>query len=211
LVLKEKKTTLALYTTESFKEKILNYIGYDSKSGLSQSEALVKFFEKLILNKDSLQTSNQTPTSDLPETKRNLLDPSLPQETLKARKEFLEKVNSPPSYPIPPCHYASKDKFIDPKTGLQCIYCDNPKRTKGKPLQIPLIACVKCWERREWFNKQRKNTPKEIKEIYCKQSGLWVKPTACINCKTPCEKAPPTNPYLSDIQRYHNSQNQKER
>jgi hypothetical protein len=51
--LSDKKTTLALYCSESFKQKILEFIGYSEQSGKSISESLIEYFEKLILNKSS--------------------------------------------------------------------------------------------------------------------------------------------------------------
>ncbi len=192
------KRVLTLYSDDiKLFQQTCHKIGFSCET---ETDVNIETLRKILFY---IQQETQTPKSDLSETPKT-------EKWTPEQQEFIKKVNSPPSYPIPPCNYASKDKFIDPKTGLQTIYCDNPKRTKGKPLQIPLIACLKCWERREWFYKKRKQTPRQINEIYCKQGGLWVKPTACINCKNPCEKAPPTNPYLTDIQRYHNSQNQKE-
>ena len=49
----EKKTTLALYCTEDFKQKILDYIGYSEQSGKSISESLIEYFKKLLLDKSS--------------------------------------------------------------------------------------------------------------------------------------------------------------
>jgi hypothetical protein len=76
--LAEKKTTLALYCTENFKQKILDYIGYNEQSGKSISESLIEYFKKLLLDKSSpapnspngeqkteiTQTSEQKPSSE---------------------------------------------------------------------------------------------------------------------------------------------------
>lgn len=74
----EKKTTLSLYCTENFKQKILDYIGYSEQSGKSVSESLIEYFEKLLLDNSSpapnslsgeqkpiiTKTSEQKPSSE---------------------------------------------------------------------------------------------------------------------------------------------------
>ena len=198
--LSEKKTTEAFYVTEKLQKEIHAVIGFSEKSEKSKSECYVDFFKKLILNKSS--PAPNSPIGEQVKSDVPLTQPSLSERAKNdpALKEFLENINRP--LPPPPCNYVAKGG-IDPKTQLQYVFCDNPKRSKGKPLQIALTVCQKCWERKEWVKKHK---PKNIKQIYCNQDGLWVFPTKCVNCKTPCDKAPASNPYLTDLERYKREQ-----
>jgi len=204
--LKEEEDKIQFRVSKSFKKQILDYIGYDPEIHKWESDAFREYFKKVIFNKDSLVTSNQQVKSDV-ETS----NPSLKERMEKnpAKEEFIKRINEP--LPPPPCPYVAKDTYIDPKTGLQYVFCDNPKRRGkcGKPTAIPLTVCQKCWERREWVRERKKKIPKQIKEIYCPRAGTWILPSACITCKHPCEKAPPENPYLSDIERQHRLNSQE--
>lgn len=51
--------------------------------------------------------------------------------------------------------------------------------------------------------------PKQAKPLgmtWCRDGGILVFPNKCGKCKTPCDKAPATNPFLSDIERYKRQQ-----
>jgi hypothetical protein len=78
-------------------------------------------------------------------------------------KPKISTSEQPPSeirvLPPPPCPYVSEG-FIDPKLGIQMVFCDNPARTlrrtgKKEPIAVSLSACKKCWERREFVQKQK--------------------------------------------------------
>ena len=85
------------------------------------------------------------------------------QYSTKPKPKISEPSEQPPSeirvLPPPPCPYVSEG-YIDAKFGIQMVFCDNPARTlkrtgKKQPIPVSLSACKKCWERREFVQKQK--------------------------------------------------------
>lgn len=190
----KEKTTISVYVTEDLRKKILALIGYSEQSGKSISDTLREYFERI--------TENLSATSDVP------LGEPIDPETEKARQELLQKLREPPTYPIPPCNYASKEKFIDPKTKLESVLCDHPKRAKNPPTIVPIISCVKCWERKQWIkqNIQRKIVKKVATErAFCPYKQQYYHTKEDLPCNRGIIDLPCPNKYCS-----FNSQPQKE-
>jgi hypothetical protein len=91
-------------------------------------------------------------------------------------KPKISTSEQPPSeirvLPPPPCPYVSEG-FIDPKLGIQMVFCDNPARTlrrtgKKEPIAVSLSACKKCWERREHVQKQKAQAEQGKNSEYAK-------------------------------------------
>ena len=149
------------------------------------SDCFIEYVEKLILNRNSLAaqlpaSEKETDIEDLPQTKEDLV------QKLKEKQDPYARIEIPCIYGV----------WHEEK---QMVECQRFLKTKQKIVYISLDGCKKCYKRRQWIEK---NKPKNIQQIFCNHDGLWVYPTKCVNCKNPCEKAPATNPYLSDIERY---------
>jgi hypothetical protein len=183
--LSEKKTTLSFYCPEKIKDFFLQYIGWSENSEKGMSDCFIEYVEKLILNRNSLAaqlpaSEKETDIEDLPQTKEDLI------QKLKEKQDPYARIEIPCIYGV----------WHEEK---QMVECQRFLKTKQKIVYISLDGCKKCYKRRQWIEK---NKPKNIQQIFCNHDGLWVYPTKCVNCKNPCEKAPATNPYLSDIERY---------
>lgn len=50
------------------------------------------------------------------------------------------------------------------------------------------------------------NQAKHLGMTWCRDGGILVFPNKCGKCKTPCDKAPATNPFLSDTERLKRQQ-----
>lgn len=179
--MKEKTVTKSFKWSVNRLSELYALINFDPQSDKSFSDAMNDFLNSLLLTNQKPDTSNNHKTF----TNKNFLDPSLPKETLEARKALQKKLTQP--LPPPPCHYASKG-YIDPKTNIQIVYCDNPRRNKGKPLAIPLSVCQQCWNRRQFVKEHKPQIPKQVKQIYCINEGMWVFPSKCQRCTTKCER-----------------------
>jgi len=107
----------------------------------SETDAL----NQLIRDFASLQT--QKPTSDVP------LGEPIDPEKQKAIHELHQEAITP--LPPPQCNYVGEGKgYIDPKTGVQMVFCDNPKKYK-EPKAVPLASCIACWRRKEWVREKK--------------------------------------------------------
>jgi len=86
-------------------------------------------------------------TSDVP-----LGEPQNPEKQ-KAIQELKEEATR--ILPPPQCNYVGEGKgYIDKKTGVQMVFCDNPKKYK-EPKPVPLSSCISCWKRKEWAKEKR--------------------------------------------------------
>lgn len=109
---------------------------------------------------EQMLSTLRTPHSDIPtETSTGLLDPSLPKETLEARKELLEacKRQELHQYVPPPCPFCAKISETE-------IECGKELKKGKKPLRMSTISCLTCWDRKEYIRKkvekQKDNEPK---------------------------------------------------
>jgi len=115
----------------------------------SETDAL----NQLVRDFASLKT--QTITSDVP-----MGEPVDPKKQ-KAIHELRQEAITP--LPPPPCQWCGKG-YIDPKTNVQYIFCDNPSRKlKGKkdPMCIALTVCQQCWKRREYVRAKKEREQEE--------------------------------------------------
>ncbi|MCJ7424954.1 hypothetical protein MUP01_11920 [Candidatus Bathyarchaeota archaeon] len=120
--------------------------------GKGKTEALENILQKL-------RTAETQPYSDIPMgSSTGLLDPSLPKETLEARKELLEacKRQELHQYIPPPCPFCAKISETE-------IECGKELKKGKKPLQMSTISCLTCWDRKEYIRKkvekQKDNEP----------------------------------------------------
>jgi hypothetical protein len=70
--------------------------------------------------------------------------------------------------PAPQCNYVGYGKgYIDPKTKVQMVFCDNPKKYE-QPEAVPLSSCISCWKRKEWAKEKREqdNEPESKKKPF---------------------------------------------
>jgi len=139
-------------TTRDFLEK------YCKENNVSIKEALEGFITKA-------QQESQKPHSDIPMgTSTDLLDPSLPKETLEARKELLEacKRQELHQYIPPPCPFCAKISETE-------IECGKELKKGKKPLRMTTISCLTCWDRKEYIRKkvekQKENEAEQDKKL----------------------------------------------
>jgi len=121
--------------------------------GKGKTEALENILQKL-------RTIETQPHSDIPlGSSTGILDPSLPKETLEARKELLEACRRQElgQYIPPPCPFCAKISETE-------IECGKELKKGKKPLQMSTISCLTCWDRKEYIRrkveKQKDNEPK---------------------------------------------------
>jgi hypothetical protein len=116
-------------------------------------ETTHRLFKKLILDKLSpaaqSPTGEQKPQSDIPTTIPNLLDPSLPKETLEARKELLEACKRQELHQLKPpdCPFCAKISDTE-------IECGKVLRKGKKPMLMSTSSCWACYERREYVKRK---------------------------------------------------------
>lgn len=158
-------------------------------------EVIHRLYKSLILDKNSL--SPQLPTGEQPKSDIPTTNPSLEQraQTNPALKQALENIKRPT--PPPPCNYCGQISETE-------IECGKPMKEGKKPLKISLASCIACWNRRQWYQKKKKEnqiSPEEEpiietlpqcrnlhhidptkKEIYCIQYGDWKTYEFCQNC-----------------------------
>jgi hypothetical protein len=129
-----KKTTLNL------DDDVLSIIvKYQKKQG-------IEFFGDA-LNQFIREKAKEPITSDVP-----LGEPQNPEKE-KAIQELKEEATR--ILPPPQCNYVGEGKgYIDKKTGVQMVFCDNPKKYK-EPKPVPLSSCISCWKRKEWAKEKR--------------------------------------------------------
>lgn len=120
-----------------------------------QKKQNIEFFNDAV--NQIIRTFKEQPQSDVP-----LEAPSLQEraKTNPALAEALKNIQEPSkALPIPPCNFASKETWIDPKTKIQYVFCRHPKyTTKGKPeAKITIGGCIEHWKARQWgFQKREK-------------------------------------------------------
>ena len=173
--------------------------------GKGKTEALENILQKL-------RTIETQPHSDIPSgTSTDLLDPSLPKETLEARRELIEASKRYELHqPKPP-----KCPFCAPISDAE-IECGKLLRQGKKPLKMSNSSCWACYDRREYIRKkvekQKDNESKQIGapncpnrktdykgaendpnavhdfgnegglQIYCIDGGLWKPLESCWEC-----------------------------
>ena len=118
-------------------------IAFLLQHGKGSNEALENILQKV-------RTAETQPHSDIPlRTSTDLLDPSLPKETLEARKELIEASKRYELHQLipPPCPFCAKvsDTEID---------CGKPLKEGKKPLRMATASCWACWERKEYVRKK---------------------------------------------------------
>lgn len=118
-------------------------IAFLLQHGKGSNEALENILQKV-------RTAETQPHSDIPiGTSTDLLDPSLPKETLEARKVLVEasKRMELHQYIPPPCPFCAKISDTE-------IECGKELKKGKKPLRMSTISCLTCWDRKEYIRKK---------------------------------------------------------
>jgi hypothetical protein len=138
---KETHQKLCDYADKRKSKSLSKAIGYL----LKQSEEIERLKEELS------KTKLQPITSDVP-----LGMPQNPEKQ-KALEQLKQETHEVEELPLPQCNFAGKG-YIDEKTHVQFIYCDDPKRKlkkSDKPMCVALTVCQACWGRKEWGREKR--------------------------------------------------------
>jgi hypothetical protein len=86
----------------------------------------------------------------------------------------------------------------------KALFMGLTEKTKRLGEQVSKQEPAPAEDKHAWMRDPNKAKP--LGMTWCRDGGILVFPSKCGKCKIPCDKAPATNPFLSDLERFKRQQ-----